>query len=151
MDYRNKMKLIIDYEDWKQYEIANKLNISSSAFSQFKNQKRIIPIEILNKFCNLYNVSLDYFFDFTQTERYETSKKDISFNEFVERFNKLRRIKNISQKGIEIKTGIPRTTIENYETKITDISTKSLYLICQKYHISADYLLGKIDSPKYLK
>ena len=30
------------------------------------------------------------------------------------------------------------------------ISIPFLYTICKKYNISADYLLGKIDNPKYL-
>ncbi len=41
--------------------------------------------------------------------------------------------------------------ITNYENGKHLIATPFLYTICSKYNISADYLLGKIDSPKYLK
>ena len=41
--------------------------------------------------------------------------------------------------------------ISEYENKNRLISTSYFYSICKKYHISADYLLGKIDNPKYLK
>ena len=41
--------------------------------------------------------------------------------------------------------------IANYEKGKYLISIPFLYTICKKYNISADYLLGKIDNPKYLK
>ena len=41
--------------------------------------------------------------------------------------------------------------ISEYENKNRLISTSYFYSICKKYNISADYLLGKTDNPKYLK
>ena len=42
--------------------------------------------------------------------------------------------------------------IEEYKKNNCEflIATPFLYTICKKYNISADYLLGKIDNPKYL-
>ena len=42
------------------------------------------------------------------------------------------------------------STISKIENGHNIIATPFLYQICKKYNISADYLLGKIDSPKYL-
>ena len=44
-----------------------------------------------------------------------------------------------------------KSTISKYETGKNIIATPFLYQICKTYNISADYLLGKIDSPKYHK
>ena len=44
-----------------------------------------------------------------------------------------------------------QSVIANYERGRTPVATPFLYTICKKYNISADYLLGKTDSPKYLK
>ncbi len=52
-----------------------------------------------------------------------------------------------NKKSLNIENG----TIANYELGINLIATPFLYSICKKYNISADYLLGKIDKPKYLK
>ncbi len=41
-----------------------------------------------------------------------------------------------------------QSVIANYERGRTVIATPFLYTICKKYHISADYLLGKIDEIK---
>ena len=43
-----------------------------------------------------------------------------------------------------------QSVIANYERGRTPVATPFLYTICKKYNISADYLLGKTDSPKYL-
>ena len=44
---------------------------------------------------------------------------------------------------------IGKGTIADYERGRYLIATPFLYQICKKYNISADYLLGKIDNPKY--
>ena len=144
------MKSLREYDDIKQKEVANKLNMSPSAYQQFESEKRIIPLKHLNKFCNEFNVSIDYVFNLTQKERYKKSKEEFSYDIVIKRLNEIRKEKKLSQKALAIKVGIPRTTLENYEVGKTDISTKSLYLICTKCRISADYLLGKNDTPKYL-
>ena len=41
--------------------------------------------------------------------------------------------------------------ITEYERGTNIIATPFLYEICKTYLISADYLLGKTDSPKYYK
>ena len=42
--------------------------------------------------------------------------------------------------------GIGKSTISQYENGDIPISTFILYKICKNFHVSADYLLGKIDS-----
>ena len=40
---------------------------------------------------------------------------------------------------------VDQSTISKYENGKEIISTGFLYAICNKYHVSADYLLGKIS------
>ena len=58
---------------------------------------------------------------------------------------------NLTQDKLAQKLNIARTIISKYEKGEFLIATHTLYTICKKYHISADYLLGRIDNPKYLK
>ena len=44
-----------------------------------------------------------------------------------------------------------QSVIANYERGRNYIATPFLYTISKTYHISADYLLGLIDTPKKLK
>ena len=70
---------------------------------------------------------------------------------FGKRIKELRDDLNISQELLARRINSKRSNISGYEIGKHLISTKQLYTICKKYNISADYLLGKIDEPKYLK
>lgn len=151
MNYGQRMKLVREYVSAKQKDVAEVLDLSQSAYQQFETQKRIIPIEHLNNFCNYYNISIDYVLGLTDDERYVGSREAISNDIFVERLHQFRKDNGFSQKKLAIKAKIPRTTIENYENYKASITTKSLYLISLNCNISADYLLGKIDTPINVK
>lgn len=46
--------------DWKQEYVAEKLGITQTNYSKYELGKVNIPIEMLMKLADLYNVSLDY-------------------------------------------------------------------------------------------
>ena len=66
-----------------------------------------------------------------------------------ERLKELRKENNMTQKDLAKAINVAPSTISDYERKANIIATSFLYEICQKYKISADYLLGKINKPKY--
>ena len=45
-----------------QKNMAEYLNVSIAAYSQFERMETLIPIELLNKLANYYHVSLDYLY-----------------------------------------------------------------------------------------
>ena len=51
----------------------------------------------------------------------------------------------LTQEKLAEELNMARSAIANYERGRTIIATPFLYTIASKYHISADYLLGKID------
>lgn len=46
--------------DWKQGYVAEKLGITQTNYSKYELGKVNIPVEMLIKLANLYDVSLDY-------------------------------------------------------------------------------------------
>lgn len=46
--------------DLKQYQIAKLLNIKQNTYSQYENEKREIPIDLLWKLADFYKTSIDY-------------------------------------------------------------------------------------------
>lgn len=151
MDYGKRMKEIRTYDLYTQSFVAEKIGLKPNAYTQFECQNRIIPLEYLNKFCNFFNVSLDYVLGLNSKEKYADSKRELDFNLFITRIQEYRNEKKLSQSALAMKTGIPRTSISTYENNNCPVSTKSLYKICSKCGLSADYLLGRSDNPKYLK
>ena len=49
-----------EYNFWTQKYVASKLNISQRSYSHYESGQRSVPIDILLKLADLYDVSIDY-------------------------------------------------------------------------------------------
>ncbi len=150
MIYSEKLKDIREENGYKQYEISDFLNLNKDMYGQFEREKTIMPIKHLITLCDFYNVSLDYIFGFTDIRQY-IEAHNINILKAGERLKNFRKSCGLTQKQLSDKLNIASTMISKYEKGEFLISTHALYTICKKYKISADYLLGRVDNPEYLK
>ena len=151
MIYSKKLRELREEKQIKQKDIANFLNISKTAYCQYENEYIIIPIKHLNSVCNFFNISIDYLFDLTNKTNYKNNLKTVDKITCGQRIKLFRKEFNLTQIKLANDLNIGKGTIADYERGRYLIATPFLYTICKKYNISADYLLGKIDNPKYLK
>ena len=153
MIYKNKLKYLRDRNNTKAIDIANYLNISKSLYSEYENETKTIPTKYLCQISNYFNCSIDYIFDFASGITYQNKKtlKDLNYKIVGERIKSIRIEKQLTQRKLGKVTGCSYGTIAGYEAGRYLISVPVLYKICKTYNISADYLLGKTDTPKYLK
>ena len=150
MIYGKRLKDLREEKGLKQYEIAELLNFHKNGYGQFERETTLLPIKHLNTLCNYFGVSLDYIFDFTSKIKYSNAKADIDLNIVKNRLKEFRKENNLSQEKLASILNVAKGTIGNYESSRSLIATPFLYTICKKYNISADYLLGKTENPKYL-
>jgi transcriptional regulator with XRE-family HTH domain len=68
-------------------------------------------------------------------------------NIFSERLRSLRNSKGLSQKNIAEKIGITEAGYQNYEVGRRLPTFEKLLAICNALDCSADYLLGRTDTP----
>lgn len=54
--------------DITQSQIASVLNIKQNTYSQYENEKRQMPLELLWKLADYYNTSIDYLVGRTNTK-----------------------------------------------------------------------------------
>ena len=151
MIYAFKLKELREEKNINQLELSKTLNIDNSVYAKYEKEYEIIPIKHLNTLCNYFNVSFDYIFGFTNDLNYPNMLKEIDTKKSGTRLKELRKEHKITQTILGDELNCSYGTIAGYEIGRYLIATPFLYTICKKYHISADYLLGKIDSPKYLK
>ena len=151
MNYGNKLFQLRDRLGLTNVEMGKLLNISDSLYSRYEKNKQTIPIRHLNKLCNYFKVSIDYVFGFTGLSVYKNTKDNINYTLQHSRLKELRKKYNLTQKKFADSINVSKSAIGDYEVKDKPIATPFLYDICKKYNKSADYLLGKIDHPKYLK
>ncbi len=149
--FGDKIKNLREEKELNQIELAEALNIDRGAYGNYEREYIIIPLKHLNNLANYFNVSIDYIFNFTDTLKYENSLNDINKIKVGERLKEFRKENKITIAKLAETINIGNGTVAGYESGRYLISTAVLYDICKRYYISADYLLGKIDNPKYLK
>ena len=149
--YKEKLRELREEKNIKQSQLSLLLNIHEYGYGQYEREYVIIPIKHLVTLSNNYSVSLDYIFGFTTCRRYENMQEQVNKNISGQRLKEFRKDFNLTQVKLAKLLNIGKGTIADYERGRYLIATPFLYMICSKYHVSADYLLGKTDNPKYLK
>lgn len=149
--YKEKLKLLRKDKDLTQLNLADMLGITKARYCQFETESETIPLIHLNVLCNYFNVSLDYIFDFTDLKQYKSSINEVDKTIVGKRLKAFRKENKLTQVALATSINTVHPVIVNYEKGKFLINTSFLYDICKTYNVSADYLLGKIDEPKYLK
>ena len=132
-------------------DLSTLLNFEKDTYGKYEREYIIIPIKHLNTLCNYFDVSIDYIFGFTNKTNYNNYQKEIDTKKVSKRLKEFRKDNNLTQEKLAKLLNVVKGTIGNYESARALIATPFLYTICKKYNISADYILGKVDEPKYLK
>ena len=151
MNYGEKIKFLREEKELTLIEMANILNISDSLYSRYEKEIQIIPLKHLNNICNYFNTSIDYIFDLSKKQNYPNTKNEINPKRSGERLKNFRKELKLTQKELAEALYVARGIIGEYENGHFLISTHLLYTICKNYNLSADYLLGRINEPIYLK
>ncbi len=149
--YTTKIKELRERIGLTKTEVGKILGIDRSQYGHYENDDFTIPIKHIITLCDYYNVSLDYIFEFNDTKKYPHSKPEIDKKLMGLRLKEFRKENKLTQTDLAEFLNTTFSTISSYERGINILSTNYLYIISKKYHLSADYLLGKIDYPKYLK
>ena len=151
MIYGDRLKQLREEKEVKQYELAKILGFHNNGYGQFERETTLLPIKHLNTLSNFFKVSLDYLFNFTNIRCYKYINYQINLKLSGIRLKEFRKENHLTQEKLAKYLNTTHTNLVGYEKGRYIIATPYLYMICKKYNISADYLLGKIDSPKNYK
>lgn len=72
---RTRIKDLREDRDLTQTDISKMLNISQVAYSYYELNKRSVPLEILCKLADFYNVSVDYLLYRTNDKTFNKNSK----------------------------------------------------------------------------
>ena len=145
MNYGIKLKELREYNNMSQYDVAELLDIKRSSYNQFEQQYDIIPIKRLNQLANIFHCSIDYILGLTDEKSYQGSRLEIDTTLSKERLKQFRKEHGLTQDKLAKLLETTQSVVCGFEKGRNLIATPFLYTICHKYHVSADYLLGRID------
>ena len=131
-----------------QREMAKILNISKSSYNYFETGEHIIPLKHLNNFCNIFHLSMDYVCGLTNEnividKNFKLNKKEIGKN-----LKEIRINNKLTQKEIAKILNTSQSNISSYENGKTLILTAFFYNYAKHFHISLDYIAGRINKAK---
>lgn len=144
MNYGIKLKELREYNNMSQYDVAELLDIKRSSYNQFEQQYDIIPIKRLNQLANIFHCSIDYILGLADTKNYQGSRLEIDTTLSKERLKQFRKEHGLTQDKLAKLLETTQSVVCGFEKGRNLIATPFLYTICHKYHVSADYLLGRI-------
>ena len=150
MNYKETLVLLREQNKLTQQNVASILNISKKTYNHYETQENIIPIKHLEILCNHFNISIDYFLGLSNNINYKNSSNVDKIKAGI-RLKEFRKENKLTQKELANILNTTFSSIAWNEKGRNLIATPFLYTICKKYNISADYLLGRTNEPKYLK
>ena len=151
MNYGERLTHLRERLGITQKHMANILNIDPSLYRRYEKELQTIPNKHLIKVADYFEVSIDYLFNFTNIKCYPKIHKDFDIKKICERLKEFRKENNLTQELLAEILNTTQSVIADYERGRYLLSTPNLYTISNKYQISADYLLGKIDKKITLK
>src|SRR5574344_898559 len=126
-----KMRLIREDNEMTQNDIANILNVDRTTYTGWETGKDTIPIRKLSKFCDYYNVSIDYIMNFTDIVNYDIINKDIDLNIIGNNLKDFRLKRGLKQKDIFKLLNTTSSTYSAYETGKVLMQTTFIYQIAK--------------------
>ena len=144
----NNLKDCREDLDMTQTELGNIFCVSKYTVCNWEKGRDTMPFDKIIKFCNLYDYSLDMLMGFRRRNvkygSFTTSKETIAV-----KLKDLRKELGLSQQNLADNCGFSQTTYGSYERGDYLINTITVYSLCRKYNISADWLCGRTDK-KYI-
>ncbi len=136
-----KLKDLREYEAKTQKETAYFLNVARSTYAGWECGKDIIPLKKLNELANFYQVTIDYIAGLTTIQEKRLKKIDIDLTIIAKNIRLIRLSYKMSQKEFAESIQSSQSSIHNYETGKTLITTMNAIELAKTYHISLEQLI----------
>ena len=143
-----RIRFIRERIGYTQLEVAKALNISRSLVNNWELGYVNISLKQLIKLAYFYQIPIDYLLgiiDEVDSYSYHFIS-DMNLINIGKKLKEIRKKANLTQEKFAQKIDTKRSSISYYEIGKMMISTADLKQICETFGVSADYIVGNIDT-----
>ncbi len=144
----NRLEDLRELSDLTKKDISKILGVSDSIYARWENGKDFIPTRRLYQIAKFYNVNIDYILGLTN-KKLEINSSEISIDVSSKRIREIRLDSKKSLRDFADGFNTSGSTWCAYENGKVLILGAFLLELCQRYNVSADWILGITDE-KYL-
>lgn len=144
----NRLEDLRELSDLTKKDISKILGVSDSIYARWENGKDFIPTRRLYQIAKFYNVNIDYILGLTN-KKLEINSSKISIDVSSKRIREIRLDSKKSLRDFADDFNTSGSTWCAYENGKVLILGAFLLELCQRYNVSADWILGITDE-KYL-
>lgn len=140
-----RLRKIRRENNYKQKDVAKLLNISYKTYSNYETESDTIPIDKLYKFCNIFNVRIDYICSLTNIKYLDIKiDKELDFKILGNLLKSTRTLNNDKQSDVSLFLDISRSNYSKYESGGVTPTLITLIKFAKHYKVSLDYLCNRI-------
>ena len=141
----NKIYFLRERDELTQAELAQVLKLPRVSISNWERCIEMPNIKHLNTLANYFKVTLDYIMNLDEKNHY-SSIKNFEIDKMVvgKKIREIRKIHHLTLRDLSAQLNTTSSTISAYETGKTMLLTSFAYQICVHYHVSMDWLYGRI-------
>ena len=141
----NKIYFLRERDELTQAELAQVLKLPRVSISNWERCIEMPNIKHLNTLANYFKVTLDYIMNLDEKNHY-SSIKNFEIDKIMvgKRIREIRKIHHLTLRDLSTELNTTSSTISAYETGKTMLLTAFAYQICIHYHVSMDWLYGRI-------
>lgn len=149
-DYMTNIEKLRDEKDLLGKEVAKKIGVVESVYSEWENEKLSIPTNRIYQLANLFEVNIDYMIGISNTRKHIKTNKEIDIQLVSLRLKEIRKSLNMTMRDLAGKFNTSSSAISNYENSKFLILSPFLIELCKFGNYSIDWVLGRSED-KFLK
>lgn len=146
----NNLETLREINNLKAKEVAERLGVYKSIYSEWENNKTPIPTRRLIELANIYQINIDYLLNLTSKKITISDFQSINLKEIGIRLKNIRTSLNLSLRTLGQELNCSFSALAAYERGEKLINSEILISLALLSNVSIDYILGRTSAKHFL-
>ena len=142
----NNLEFLREERDILSKEMAKTLQVATSVYSEWENNKLSIPTERIYELSEFFAINADYLMGLSSKKIKIKTNKKLNNQLVARRVKETRLSMNLTMRDLASKLNTSSSAISNYENNKNLILSSFLIELSTISHYSLDYLLGRTNT-----